>query len=140
VSARRLNLVAATALVAGACASPTASCDAAGAVTGHWSYAATQETPVHGTLTGSLVISSQTCTDFQGALDVIERLTTGESRRIAGPVSGSLVDTDVARFEVTLGGVGREHLVRLHGDSMSGSWVETGGSLQGNGRFGGRRQ
>lgn len=93
-----------------------------------------------GSLTGSLVISSQSCTDFQGALDVIEQLTTGESRRIVGPLSGSLVDTDVARFEVTSGGVGREHLARFNGDSITGSWVEIGGSLPGNGRFGGRRQ
>jgi hypothetical protein len=128
------------ATAAAGCASPTASCEGAGSVTGHWSYSATQETPVAGSLTGSLVISSHNCTDFQGALDVVEQLSTGESRRVAGPVSGSLIDGDVARFEVTLGGVGREHLARLHGDSISGSWVETGGSLQGNGHFGGRRQ
>jgi hypothetical protein len=133
-------VVAAAAAVAAGCASPTATCDGAGSVTGNWSYSATQETPVAGTLTGSLVISSQNCTDFQGALDVVEQLGTGESRRVAGPVSGSLVDGDVARFEVTLGGVGREHLARLRGDSITGSWVETGGSLQGNGRFAGRRQ
>lgn len=128
------------ALVAGACKSPVASCDDAAPVTGQWTYQATQASPVPGNLSGSLVITSQSCTDFQGALDVVELLVTGESRRVAGPVSGSLVDGTLARFEVTLGGVGREHLARFRGDSLSGSWVEAGAELPGSGEFSGRRQ
>lgn len=136
----RVVFLAAVGSCLGACTSPVASCEGAAPLTGQWSYEATQETPVPGNLSGSLVITSQSCTDFQGALDVVEVLVTGESRRVAGPVSGSLVDGTLARFEVTLGGVGREHLARITGDSLSGSWVEAGASLPGSGEFGGRRQ
>lgn len=124
-----------------ACSSPTASCAGGDGLAGRWEYHATQDAPIPGgTLNGSLVITAQGCTDFQGALDVVEVLATGETRRIAGPVSGTLLDATVARFEVTLAGTTREHLARLRGDSLGGSWVESSGALQGSGSFGGRRQ
>ncbi|HEX9563300.1 MAG TPA: hypothetical protein VF981_04985 [Gemmatimonadaceae bacterium] len=125
---------------AGACTSPTSTCQEANGVMGTWAYDATQESPLPGSLSGSLVISSQHCTDFQGALDVVEVLATGETRRLVGPVSGTLVDATVARFEVSLGGVGRDHLARIARDSLAGSWVESAGPAPGTGRFGGRRR
>lgn len=91
-------------------------------------------------VSGTLVVSSQSCTDFQGALDVVEVSASGERQRVSGPVSGSLLDATVARFEVTLAGVTREHLGRLAGDSLSGSWVESAGEAPGSGRFGGQRR
>jgi hypothetical protein len=55
-------------------------------------------------------------------------------------VSGTLLDASVARFEVTLAGIAREHLARIEGDSLTGSWVESTGDLAGSGSFGGWRQ
>ena len=37
-------------------------------------------------------------------MDVVEALTTGETRRMAGPVSGTVVDSTLVRFEAALGG------------------------------------
>ncbi len=123
-----------------ACSSPTSSCDATSRFSGNWRYQATQDVPVPGTLSGSLVITAGGCGDFQGAFDVVEVLATGESRRIAGPLSGTLLDSTLARFEVVLDGIGREHLARIVGDSLTGSWVESNGSPPGSGQFGGHRQ
>jgi hypothetical protein len=73
-------------------------------------------------------------------MDVVETLATGESRRLAGPVSGTVVDAALVHFEASLGPDGREHLARLEGDSLAGNWVESSGTIPGSGQFGGRRQ
>jgi len=125
---------------AGACGNPTGLCDAANGIVGQWSYQATQESPARGTVSGTLVLVSQNCVDFQGVLDVVETLATGESRRLAGPVSGTVVDAELVHFEASLGSFTREHLARLEGDSLAGSWVASSGTVPGAGQFGGRRQ
>lgn len=135
---KRSLLLVAVELVA--CTSPTAQCGDASGIAGTWTYRAAQETPVRGTATGSLTVSSVNCTDFQGVLDVVETLATGASRRIAGQVSGTLVDGALVQFEATLGGGSREHLARLAGDSLTGNWIEASGMAAGSGTFGSRRQ
>jgi len=127
---------------AASCSSPTASCDRASAIAGQWTYAATRESPVHGTISGSLAITAVNCVDLQGVMDVVETLTTGETRRMAGPVSGTVVDSTLVRFEAELGSGGgsREHFARVIGDSLAGTWVETTGGPSGAGPFSGRRQ
>jgi hypothetical protein len=120
------------------CVSPVESCAATRQIMGTWKYAATQDAPVRASLTGSLVISTQSCVDFQGALDVTEVTADGRSRRIAGPVSGLLVDSVVARFDATLGGADRQHLARFGGDSVWGSWVEIESGASVSGSFSGR--
>ena len=127
---------------AAGCSSPTASCDRASAVAGQWTYTATQESPVRGTISGSLAITLVNCVDLQGVMDVVETLTTGETRRMAGPVFGTVVDSTLVRFEADLGNEGgsREHFARVIGDSLAGTWVETTGGPSGAGPFGGRRQ
>jgi hypothetical protein len=122
-----------------ACVSPVENCAVARQITGTWQYAATQDAPVRATLTGSLMISRQSCRDFSGALDVTEVTADGRSRRIAGPVSGLLLDSIVARFDATLGGADRQHLARFGGDSLWGSWVEIGSGSSVAGSFSGRR-
>ena len=127
---------------AASCSSPTASCDRASVVAGQWTYTATRESPVPGTISGSLSITSVNCVDLQGVMDVVETLTTGETRRMAGPVSGTVVDSTLMRFEAELGNGGgsREHFARVIGDSLAGTWVETTGGPSGAGPFSGRRQ
>ena len=122
-----------------ACASPTENCAVPRGITGTWQYAATQDAPVRATLTGSLMITNQSCRDFRGALDVTEVTADGRSRRIAGPVSGLLLDSVVARFDATLGGADRQHLARFGGDSLWGSWVEIQSASSVTGSFSGRR-
>lgn len=135
----RRPLVCLAAVLAMGCSSPDEPCVVADGIAGQWTYQATRESPVPGTITGSLVISSRGCVDFQGALDVVETLATGETHRVTGPVSGT-VDGALVRFEASLSGVAREHLARLEGDSLSGSWIESAGTIPGSGEFGGRRQ
>jgi hypothetical protein len=84
---RRLALFA-IAFVLG-CSSPDEPCVVADGIAGTWTYQATRESPVPGTITGSLVIGSHGCVDFQGAMDVVETLATGETHRVTGPVSGN---------------------------------------------------
>ena len=127
-------------LVASACENATATCDKPNVVSGQWAYRATRESPVPGTITGTLVLQSMNCVDLQGVIDVVEVLTTGETQHLAGPVSGTLVDSTLVRFEATLGGRSREHFARLSGDSLSGTWIETAVGAGGAGPFTGRRQ
>lgn len=135
-------LVGFSAAMAG-CSSPTASCPEPGGISGQWTYRATRETPVRALVTGAIVVGSANCRDFHGSIDVVEVLVTGESRRLAGAVSGTLVDGTLVSFEASLGGESREHLARLAGDSLVGTWVESsgggGGGGGGGGDFGGRR-
>ena len=127
-------------LVVSACSSPAATCDQANVVAGQWSYRATRESPVPGTISGTLVLQSMTCVDLQGVIDVVEVLTTGETQHLAGPVSGTVVDSTLVRFEAILGGATREHFARLAGDSLSGTWIETTVGTGGAGPFAGSRK
>lgn len=126
-------------LVATACSNPAESCDGTNGMAGQWSYHAVRESPQAATISGTLAVSSATCSDFQGALDVVETLAGGEQRRLTGPVYGT-VDGELVRFDASVTGGSREHLARLAGDSLSGSWVESSGTIPGSGEFGGRRQ
>jgi hypothetical protein len=122
-----------------ACAGSTDACTSGPDIAGTWTYQANRESPTPGTIAGSLVIASSGCSDFHGAMDVVETLATGESHRITGPISGT-VDGTLVTFEATLSGGSREHLARLDGDSLSGSWIESSGTIPGSGEFGGHRQ
>jgi hypothetical protein len=135
-----LHSLIAIVFIASACSSPMASCCTGHPVRGQWSYRAARESPTQGSITGSLVLEMRNCVDLRGALDVIEVLATGESRRTAGPVSGTLIDSGLVRFEAVLGTSGREHFARIIGDSLAGSWIELAGSSAGSGSFSGRRQ
>ncbi len=129
----------------GSCRSATGSCESGAGVAGRWTYSATQESPVRATLNGTMLIPAYQCADFQGVIDVVETLATGESRRLGGTVSGFVIagNGTMVQFEATLNGASREHLARLAGDSLSGSWVESlpgGAPGAGAGPFSGRRQ
>lgn len=135
-----LASIAAVAL-ATACSNPTSSgCDQPGGVAGRWSYQGIQETPVRATIAGTIVLASSNCVDFQGTLDIVEVLAGGASRRLAGPVSGTMVEGTLLLFEASVDGASREHLGRLQGDTLSGTWVVSSGTQVGSGEFSGRRQ
>jgi hypothetical protein len=133
-----MTLFAAT-IVGGGCISPTESCAKTKSILGTWTYSGLQENPVRATVNGSLVISAQTCSDFVGTLDVLEVSSTGESRRIAGPVSGVLIDSSSARFSAMFAGNERQHLARFTTDSVKGSWIQLQGSSAAAGNFAGRQ-
>ena len=128
------------ALAAAACSDPTANCGGESPVRGQWSYRAVRESPAQASITGSMTLEMRNCVDVRGSLDIVEVLPTGETRRIAGPISGTLIDSSLVRFEAMLGTSEREHFARIVGDSLTGSWIELAGSTAGAGSFTGRRQ
>lgn len=121
------------------CDSPTGSCVPPRQVAGVWQYTATQDAPLHASFSGTLVISREACDGFEGTLDVVRRIGT-ESLRLAGPLSGVLLDSTVARIDATLGGTVRQHVARFGKDSVAGSWVEFGASSAATGHFVAYRQ
>ena len=141
MTARQLGLLIGTLVVCAVagCISPTESCPRTRAIQGSWSYTATQESPARATITGTLVVSQQSCADFTGTMDVLEVTSLGEHRRMAGPVSGVLLDSTSARFTATLGTGDREHLARFAGDSVRGTWIQAVSGSSTAGSFSGRQ-
>lgn len=128
-------------LGAAGCSAPTAACDDPGAATSTWQYAGTQTTPLQASLAGTLAITAQ-CGVLTGELSVVELDGLGQSRRLSGPVTGRMVDGTSMRFDVLINGVMRQHLARVSGDSLSGTWLalsENGGQSW-TGSFRGHRE
>jgi hypothetical protein len=93
-------------------------------VRGTWSYAAAQAgQPV--TTDGTLVLTQDSTVRFSGTLDASERDARGDVRRVIAVVSGRTVDATVVDFDMVLAPTSsRHHTGEVHGDSLSGSWVE----------------
>jgi hypothetical protein len=122
-----------------ACGAATEPCAAPVDVTGTWSYSAEQQSPAPATSTGTLVVSRQTCRDFEGALDLVQVDARGQ-QRLAGRVSGRVIDNGSLQFDASLGVIPRQHLATLTGDSFAGSWLELGGAVDAAGAFHGKRE
>ena len=121
------------------CSMPSGTCESVNGIDGQWTYEATQESPVPASIHGTMVIAPRECSDFHGSLDAVEVLATGESRRVSGFVSGTMLDSSLFRFEVVIGGEAREHLARVRSDSIAGDWVQASNGASRSGRFGGTR-
>ena len=91
---------------------------------GSWTYAAVQTGPVRETLTGTLTISRESASSFQGRLDVVGvNEQTGQSRVLGGPVSGSEGGVNVIDFDANLEASPRRHVGNITGDVITGTWV-----------------
>ena len=92
---------------------------------GTWSYTGVQTGPVRETLTGTLTISRESGTSFQGRLDLFGvNAQSGQSRVLGGLVSGSETVTDVIDFDADLlESNPRRHLGQLVGDTITGNWI-----------------
>jgi hypothetical protein len=91
---------------------------------GSWSYTGVQTSPVQETLTGTLTISRESGTSFQGRLDLVGvNSQTGQNRVLGGLVSGSASDTDVIDFDANLEATPRRHVGQIVADTMTGAWV-----------------
>ena len=123
-----------------ACQAPTEACAPPALISGSWRYAAEQQAPEAAQLTGTLDITGQRCTDLDGTLDVVLTDARGDSRRIAGRVTGQMLDASSIRFDALIGAVPRQHLATLRGDSLTGSWLELSGGAGGaTGQFRAKR-
>ena len=91
---------------------------------GSWNYTGVQTTPTHETLTGTLTISRESGTSFQGRLDLVGvNSQTGQSRVLGGLVSGSESGTDVIDFDADLEATPRRHVGQIVADTVTGTWV-----------------
>jgi hypothetical protein len=118
----------------------TSTCSQVPAVVGNWHYSSVEETPVHASVTGTLSITSASCSSIVGQMDVVQTDANGATQRLAGPVTGQVVDGSSFQFDAFLEATPRQHLASIHGDSLSGSWVSTAGTQSATGTFGGKRQ
>jgi len=90
---------------------------------GNWNFTGVQSGPVTETLTGTLTISRESGTSFQGRLDLVAvNSQTGESRVLGGLVSGAASGT-VIDFDANLETAPRRHVGQLVADTISGTWV-----------------
>lgn len=103
------------------CGALTEPCNDPG-VAASWRYAGVQDVPEAANLTGILSMT-EACGTITGELDVMEVNGFGQSRRLAGPVTGRAIDSGSFRFDVLLDGVVRQHLARTSGDSLVGTWL-----------------
>src|SRR5204863_9580448 len=91
---------------------------------GSWSYTGVQTGPVRETLSGTLTISRESGTSFQGRVDLVAvNSQTGQSRLLGGLVSGSESGSNIIDFDADLEANPRRHVGQLVGDTVSGTWV-----------------
>jgi hypothetical protein len=127
-----LPLFAAMLLVHG-CVGATADGTAGVPLMGTWEYTGTQQSPDL-RLQGSLVISRQSGSRFDGSADVVEQSPTGgTTRRLIGVVGGRTLDSVTVDFDMVVDDATRRHFGTVRGDSIIGSWVEgIGGGASGS--------
>ena len=96
---------------------------------GTWSYTGVQTGPVRETLTGTLTVSGESGTSFQGRLDVIAVNTqTGQNRVLGGLVSGSETSGGVIDFDANVESSPRRHVGQIVADTITGTWVGESGN------------
>ena len=119
-------LAVATASSLSSCASPTGT-DATLAlvsVRGSWSYASSDAGRATAT-TGTLALSQDSTVRFNGTLDANETDGRGQVRHIVGIVNGRTLDATLVDFDLAVdASVIRHHTGSVHGDSLTGNWVE----------------
>lgn len=134
------SLCALAAILLSACQMETAACTQVPAVVGTWRYSAVEEAPVHATVSGTLSITSASCDAVVGSMDIVETSAAGGTQRLAGPVTGQVIDARSFQFDAFVESNPWKHLASVTGDSLSGSWVSVSGTQTASGTFGGRRQ
>jgi hypothetical protein len=122
---RRKAAVAAMAatLLASACLSSTSPAPSTIHLAGSWTYSGLQTQPVREALTGTLLVSSESGSSFQGRLDVVAaNEQTGASTTLGGLVSGAQTGTSVIDFDANLETV-RRHVGEIVADTITGTWI-----------------
>lgn len=117
-------LLAASSVLASACLRSTEPQPSLLGLNGDWNYTGVQTGPVHEALTGTLTISRESGTTFQGQLQLVGvNEETQQSRVLTGPVSGSESGVDVIDFDANLEVSPRRHVGNIAGDVITGTWV-----------------
>lgn len=92
---------------------------------GSWNYTGVQTAPVQETLSGTLIISLESGTSFQGQLNLVAvNSQTQQQRLLSGVVSGAESGTDVIDFDADLlEATPRRHVGQIVADTITGTWV-----------------
>ena len=92
---------------------------------GTWYYTGVQTGPVRETLTGTLTISRESGTSFQGRLDLFAvNAQSGQNRVLGGLVSGAETATSVIDFDADLLEPNpRRHVGQIVADTITGTWI-----------------
>ena len=123
VSAATRGLGLAAVLLASACLQSTAPQPSVLQLSGAWKYTGAQTVPVRAALTGTLTISRESGTSFQGRLDLTSaNQQTGVPTVLGGLVSGSASGTDVIDFDADMDLV-RRHVGQIVADTITGTWI-----------------
>jgi hypothetical protein len=110
-------------LLASGCLSSTSPEPSLIQLAGDWSYSGVQTQPVRQTLTGTLTVSRESGSSFQGRLDLVETdEQSGQSTVLGGLVSGSESGSSVIDFDANLETV-RRHVGQIVADTITGTWV-----------------
>jgi len=99
---------------------------------GTWNYTGVQTSPTRENLAGTLTVSRESGTSFQGRLDLVATNTqTGQSTVLGGLVSGAESDGSVIDFDADLESTPWRHVGQMVADTISGTWVGTsaGGAM-----------
>ena len=108
---------------------------------GVWTYTGIQTAPVRETLEGTLTISRESGTSFQGRLDLVgTNSQTGQTRVLGGLVSGSESATDIIDFDANLDMSNRRHVGQIVADTITGTWVDASGGATTSGTFRAERE
>jgi hypothetical protein len=123
VSAGTRGLGLAAVLLVSACLQSTAPQPSVLQLSGAWKYTGVQTVPVRAALTGTLTISRESGTSFQGRLDLTSaNQQTGVPTLLGGLVSGSASGTDVIDFDADMDLV-RRHVGQIVADTITGTWI-----------------
>ena len=96
---------------------------------GTWTYTGVQTSPNPENLSGTLTISRESGTSFQGRLDVVATNSqTGQSTVLGGLVSGAESNGDVIDFDADLEATPRRHVGQIVADTITGTWVGSSGN------------
>ena len=91
---------------------------------GTWNYTGVQTSPTRESLSGTLSISRESGTSFQGHLQVTAtNAQTGQSVLLDGLVSGAESGSNVIDFDADLEATPRRHVGQIIADTISGTWV-----------------
>jgi hypothetical protein len=105
---------------------------------GSWNYTGIQTVPVPEALSGTLTITRESGTSFQGQLNLVGvNSQTQEQRLLNGAVSGSESGADLIDFDADLlvETTPRRHVGQIVADTITGTWVSSSGGTMASGTF-----
>lgn len=123
-------LTGASCVLAAGCLQSTAPKPSVIQLNGTWRYTGVQTQPVRENLTGTLTISRESGTSFQGQLVLLATSEqSGQTTSLNGLVSGTESNGNVIDFDADLETV-RRHVGQIVADTITGTWI--GSASNGN--------